>query len=96
MNRTQQTEFFETYNILQSIKKSQTGCARCIHQMRVILRDHLKQIKTMQTYQVYETQKGTLTFKTTPIPVMTIRANSKLAADEALAVIKKNHKKDEQ
>ena len=96
MNRTQQTEFFETYNVLQSIKKSQTGCARCIHQMRVILQDHLKIIKTMTTYNVYKTVRGTLTFKIAGEPIMTIRANSKLAADEALAIIKKNLKNDEQ
>lgn len=88
MTREKQEQFFEVYNTLQSVKKTQTSCARCIHNMRVILQDHIKQIKTMNVYPIYRTAKGNLTFKKTNQLAYTIRGNSQLAADEALAQLK--------
>ena len=88
MTKEKQAQFFEVYNTLQSVKKTQTSCARCIHNMRVILQDHIKQIKKMNVYPIYRTAKGNLTFKQQGEVAYTIRANSQLGADEALAQLK--------
>lgn len=92
MDREVQQQFFEAYNTLSPVKKTQTSCGRCIYQMRVYLQDQIKQIKTMTEYKVYRTAKGNLSFKANGEVEYTIRCNSKLAADEALAVLKKSEK----
>lgn len=89
-----QLEFFMAYNALNSVKKTQTSCGRCLHNMRVNLQDHIKQIKTMQVYEVYRTPKGNLSFKKQGESVFTIRSNSKLGADEALAQLKAFEKRE--
>lgn len=101
MDREFQQQFFAAYNIISPVKKTQTSCGRCIHNMRVYLQDQIKQIKVMTEYKVYRTVKGNLSFKEQGEVEYTIRCNSKLGADEALALIKKSEKqnkadKDEQ
>ncbi len=101
MDREFQQQFFAAYNMLSPVKKTQTSCGRCIHNMRVYLQDQIKQIKVMTEYKVYRTVKGNLSFKERGEVEYTIRCNSKLGADEALALIKKSEKqnkadKDEQ
>ena len=101
MDREFQQQFFAAYNIISPVKKTQTSCGRCIHNMRVYLQDQIKQIKVMTEYRVYRTVKGNLSFKEQGEVEYTIRCNSKLGADEALALIKKSEKqnkadKDEQ
>lgn len=93
MTKEKQFEFFEVYNALQSQKKTQTSCARCIHNMRVILQSHIKQIKNMTEYPIYRTEKGNLTFKKQGEVAFIIRGNSQLAADEALAQLKAYEKR---
>jgi bacterioferritin-associated ferredoxin len=94
MEPQQFKEFFEVYNTLSPVKKQQTSCARCIHNMRVYLQAHIKQINNMQQYLVYRTAKGTLTFKPNGDSIFTIKCNSKLAADEALAQLKAFEKRE--
>ena len=101
MDREFQQQFFAAYNKISPVKKTQTSCGRCIHNMRVYLQDQIKQIKVMTEYKVYRTVKGNLSFKERGEVEYTIRCNSKLGADEALALIKKSEKqnkadKDEQ
>ena len=96
MTKEKQQQFFEVYNTLQSVKKTQTSCSRCIHNMRVILQDHIKQIKNMNLYPIYRTAKGNLTFKANGEPVYTIRANSQLGADEAMAQLKAMEKRNKE
>ena len=91
---TVQAEFFEVYNHLSSVKKAQTSCGRCVHNMRVILQSHLTTVKTMKVYNIYRTEKGNLSFKEQGEVVYTIRGNSQLAADEALAQIKAVEKRE--
>jgi bacterioferritin-associated ferredoxin len=91
---TKQTEFFAVYNHLSTVKKAQTSCSRCVHNMRVILQSHLKTVKNMNTYPIYRTEKGNLTFKEQGEVAYTIRANSQLAADEAIAQIKAVEKRE--
>lgn len=92
--REKQLEFFAVYNALNSVKKTQTSCGRCIHNMRVNLQSHLKTAQTMEVYHVYRTAKGNLSFKKHEEPVFTIRSNSKLGADEALAQLKAFEKRE--
>jgi len=88
-----QKEFFDVYNQLSSVKKAQTSCSRCIHNMRIIMQSHLKTAKSMQVYNIYRTEKGNLSFKEQGEVVYTIRGNSKLAADEAMAQLKAAEKR---
>lgn len=94
MDREFQQQFFAAYNMLSPIKKTQTRCGRCVHQMRVYLQDQIKQIKTMTEYKVYRTEKGNLSFKVNGEVEYTIRCNSKLGANEALALLKKAEKQN--
>ena len=91
---TLQQEFFEVYNHLSAVKKAQTSCSRCIHNMRVIMQSHLKTAKNMQVFNIYRTEKGNLSFKEQGEVVYTIRGNSQLAADEALSQIKAVEKRE--
>lgn len=94
MEPQKQREFFQAYNALNQIQKTQTSCGRCLHNMRVNLQDHIKQIKLMTKYLVYRTSKGNLSFKKMGDPVFTIRSNSKLMADEALKQLKDFEKRE--
>ena len=85
---TIQKEFFEVYNLLSPTKKSVTSCGRCVHNMRVYLQAQLKTTKNMTQYSVYRTAKGNLSFKPQGESVFTIRSNSRVGADEALAQLK--------
>lgn len=93
--RDVQLQFFEVYNILNSVKKTQTHCGRCIHNMRVNLQSHLKTAKAMEQYPIYRTPKGNLSFKEQGDgPIFIVRSNSKLGADEALAQLKQYEKRE--
>lgn len=94
MDREFQQQFFAAYNMISPVKKTQTSCGRCIHNMRVYLQDQIKQIKVMTEYKVYRTTKGNLSFKEQGEVEYTIRCNSKLGAEEALALIKKSEKQN--
>ena len=94
--RDQIKEFFEVYNTITGEKKSVTSCGRCISNMKLRLKAELKRIELMNKYPVYRTAKGNLSFKEQGEVVYTIRCNSQLGADEALAQLKAIEKRNKQ
>lgn len=91
--KEQQTKFFEAYNALHPIPKTQTSCGRCIHNMRVYLQDQIKQLHKMKKYEVYRTDKGNLSFKQNGDCIFVIRCSTDSGAKEALLMLKKAEKR---
>ena len=88
-------EFFQVYNSITGEKKTKTTCGRCLSNMKARLRTELNKIYNMQTYPVYRTAKGNLSFKEQGVGVIfTIRSNSQQGAEEALKQLKAFEKRE--